>query len=513
MSKRGSIILSGLVFFIGFFLLLPFNDISAQPSRKIAIAVGQEPTSIDPSLASIGGDYTISDNYGEYLIYRAPNGDLKPGLAASWKMSPDGKVIEFTLRKGVKFQSGDPLTSKDVEFSYERVQAKNPTVKTRLRSIERFETIDDYRFAIHFKTPDVTFIPNRAGVPIISRTYFDRVGEDKFVREPVGTGPYKLVRYVPGEYADLELFEGYWGDKPSIKEARFYFVPEDTTRVAKLKSGEVDLIGNCPYASVKEVEKSAGLKIVKLALNHPTPSIVFANRNPNTPWHDKRVRLAMAYALDWKAMVDNVFMGLPNHWAFLAPHELGYDANLKPYPYNPKRARELLAEAGYPRGFDLNFYWAITGRWPMAREMAEAIASYFDAVGIRTKLIGEEWAATLARIRASKAPNATYVGIFGGAAGGPDPTYNMDLFFGSEGGMSVYSDPELDKLIAAGRATADDAKRAEIIKKAVRLIHDDAAGIPIYSMVAVYAMKNNIDFRPTQKHNMDLVLLKDITVR
>ena len=153
-----------------------------------------------------------------------------------------------------------------------------------------------------------------------------------------------------------------------MKEARFLFVPEDTTRVAKLKTGEVDIINNCPYPSVRDIEKTPGLKIIRFPENHPTPSVVFANRNPKTPWHDKRVRLAMAYAIDCDAIIKNVLCGIPNRWAYLAPYELGYDPNLKPYPYDPKKAKELLAEAGYPKGFDLTLYWPMTGYFPMARE-------------------------------------------------------------------------------------------------------------------------------------------------
>lgn len=514
MSERKMMIYL-MVVLTGF--LLPGYSKSARvatPAKKFIIAVSQEPGTMDQSLGLLTPDYVISDNWAEYLIYKAPSGKLGPGLATSWKVSPDGKEIEFTLRKGVKFHSGDPMTAKDIEFSFERGRTKNSTARTRLKSVERFETIDDYRFKIHFKEPDVTFIPNRGAVAIVSKSYYDRVDEDKFTKNPVGTGPYKFVRYIPGEYVDIERFEDYWGEKPSVMEARFYFVSEDTTRVTKLKAGEIDLINNCPYPSVKDVTKNPGLKVVTLATNHPTVSVLFSTRNPNTPWHNRKVRLAMAYAIDCNAIIKNVLHGVPNRWAFLAPHEVGYDPNLKPYPYDPKKARELLAEAGYPKGFDLKLYWVITGLIPMTRETAEAVASYFEAIGIRTKLIGEEYSAAYARRRASKGPEVEYVVVCGhGRAGSPDPTYYIDLFFGAEGGMSVYYNPELEKVNAEGRATANDAKRAELIKKAIRIIHEDVGSIPVFNPVSVYAMKKNIDFKPTQEHVHDLVLIKDVTIR
>ena len=210
--------------------------------------------------------------------------------------------------------------------------------------MDRLEVIDDYRFKVYFKMPDVTFIPNRAGAVLISsKGYYDRVGEDQFVKKPVGTGPYKFLRHVPGEYVDIERFEDYWGVKPSVQEARFHFVPESTTKVAMLKEGEVDIINTCPYPLVGDIEKSSGLKTVKLAGNHPTPSVAFSTRNLKTPWHDRRVRLAMACAIDRNAIIKNVLYGIPNNYAFFAPYEIGYDPDLKPYPYDPKKAKELLA--------------------------------------------------------------------------------------------------------------------------------------------------------------------------
>lgn len=504
-----SLLISGLV--VGYSVFAH----SASPGRSLMVGVGSEPTSMDPSLVVSSADYVTTDNWTECLIYKDPNGDLKPGLATSWKISSDGKQMEFTLRKGVKFHSGDPLTAKDVEFSFDRGRTKNSTARTRLNKVQRVEILDDYHFKIHFTAPDVSFIPNRAGgIAIVSKSYYERVGEDQFVKEPLGTsGPYKFVRYVPGEYVDIERFEGYWGEKSSIKEARFYFVVDDSTRVAKLKAGEVDIINNCPYPFVKDVEKSPGLKVIRFPANHPTPSVIFSTRNPNTPWHDRRVRLAMAYAIDCNSIIKNVLHGIPNRWAFLAPYEIGFDSDLKPFPYDPKKARDLLAQAGYPKGFDLKLYWPITSYFPLVRETVEAIASSFEAIGIRTKLIAEDYLQSVARRRASKGPEAEYVGYAGvGRAGGVEPSYTLDLFFGGEGGFSVYNNPELDRVIADARGMIDDAKRGELIKKAVRIVHEDVASIPIFNMIPVYAMKKNIDFKPTQKNLHELILVKDVTI-
>ena len=224
--------------------------------------------------------------------------------------------------------------------------------------------------------------------------------------------------------------------------------------------------------------------------------------------------MAMAYAVDSDSVIKNVLYGIPHRYAWLAPYELGYDPSLKPYPYNPKRARELLAEAGYPNGFEFKLYWPVGGANPMLREGVEAVASYFEAVGIRTKLVGDERLAFERRFTASKGPNAEYVCYRGcGMAGFPEVTNGMGSFFSKAGAFSVYYNPEFEKIIAEAKATVDDPKRAELIKKGVRMLYEDVAAFPIFNTVTVYAMKKNIEFTPTEQIQFDLVLVKDVTIR
>jgi peptide/nickel transport system substrate-binding protein len=512
MTRKGIFFCVVMMLFIGSF---PDFGQGAQAKEEVLkIAVSTEPASLDTSLYGSSADTIVVSNWGEHLLNKATSGEITPGLLASWKMAPDGKKMECTLRKGVRFHSGDLLTTKDVLFSYERGITKNVQTKSNLTSVERLEIIDDYRFTFHFKVPDVVFIPRQCSIPIVSKSYHERVGEDVFTRQPSGTGPYKVVGYRPGEYVDIERFEEYWGKKPPVKKARIYFVSEDTTRVAKLKAGEVDFIRSIPFTEVKPLEKSPDFKVVKLNTNAPTAGVTFGSKNPKMPWYDKRVRLAMALAIDCQSIIHNLLQDQAIHLTALAPGELGYDPEVKPYPYDPKRAKALLAEAGYPNGFDIRMTYAMGARVAMAQEVVEAVASYFEAVGIRTKLVGEEQATMVINRKKTLDPKAEYIAYWtAGFAGGVDPTHTLTRWMTTGGGAPLWSHPEVDKMVAEARATIDDKKRAELIKKAVRIIHEEVASIPILTNVCYFGMKKNVHFTPTKKESTDIVLVKDITVK
>jgi peptide/nickel transport system substrate-binding protein len=267
-----------------------------------------------------------------------------------------------------------------------------------------------------------------------------------------------------------------------------------------------------PYNFVKMIESSSNLKAVKLETNWPNMSVMISNQNPNKPWYDKRVRLAMAYAIDCDSIIKHVLFGIPNRVPWLAPGDLGYDPTVKTYPYDPKRAKELLAEAGYPNGFELKLYWP-TNWTAMSQEVVQAIASYFEAVGIRTKLEGQEFETFSATRRAGKQPTSDYVAYAnGGLAGASDPTLNADTHFACQGGASTHCNPEFDKVLAEARTTVDDTQRAELIKRLVKILREEVSYIPIFSGMATYGMKKNIDYVPT-RFFLDLVLVKNITVK
>ena len=482
---------------------------AATISKKIVVAVTTEPDTLDLNATKMDGVVVpVMENITERLVGIGTDGKLIPGLATSWKVSADGKEIVFNLRKGVKFHNGDLFTAKDVQFSHERGLKSSNTYQRAMRYCDNLTVLDDYRVKFHFKGPDAQVLPSRF-TPIQSKSYYEKVGEEKFTREPVGTGPYRFIKWEPGQYLEMKAYDGYWGNKPIVREARFVFVKEDTTRVAMLRAGEADIITECPFALVKEVEK-AGFRTARLS-THPSVSIQFHTYNPKVPWYDKRVRLAIAMAVDSKEMVARLFQGVPTHPVRLNTWELGYDATLKPYPYDPARAKKLLAEAGYPNGFDMPLYYFV-GRASGQKETAETVALYLNAIGVRAKVEGIEAIRLIEKTREwHKSNDSVFAGVTTvPTANYPDPTQALEIGFYSDSPISFYKNPAFDAALEKARSTLDDKKRGELIKQAVRIIHEDVATSLLWNNVTVYAMQKGISFTPTLKVQHAMVMLKDV---
>ena len=493
-------------------LIVPADTTAATPgviTKKIIVVMPTEPDTLDLNSSKMdGASAPIAENITERLIGITPDGKLIPALAASWKISPDGKEIVFALRKGVKFHNDDSFSAKDVKFSHERGLKTSATYQRSMRLLETFTVIDDYTVKFLFKKPDAQFLYSR-GTPVESQAYHEKAGEEKFLREPVGTGPYKFVKWEPGQYIEVRANETYWGEKPAVKEARFVFVKEDTTRVSMLKAREADMILECPFALVKEVE-SAGYKTARLS-THPSVSIQFHTYNPKVPWYDKRVRLAIAMAVDKKVMVQNLFQGIPTSPVRLNTWELGYDKDLKSYPYDPAGAKKLLAEVGYPNGFEMPLYY-FSGRASGQKETAEAVALYLNVIGIRAKVEGIEAIKFIEKVREwHKSTETVFVGVATApTANYPDPTGALEISFYSGSPISLYQNPKLDTVLEKARATLDDNKRGELIKEAFRIVQDDVPTAMLWANVCVYAMQKSVSFTPTVKATHAMVFLKDI---
>src|SRR5256712_3231184 len=323
------------------------------------------------------------------LVKPMPGQAMAPSLAESWTVSRDGLTYEFGLRKGVKFHNGDPLSAEDVKFSFERYRGvASSTMKAHVAAVE---VVDANRVRFRLKKPWPDFMtfyatPATGAAWIVPKKYVERVGDDGFKKAPVGAGPYRFVSFNPGIELVLEAYEAYWRKIPSVKRLVFRSVPDESTRLAMLKRGEADIVYSIRGALAEELKRTPGLTL-KPTLGTFTEWIALNDQwDPKSPWADRRVRLAANLAIDRKAINEAEYLGFGKISSSIIPQDFDFAWVAPPYPYDPARAKQLLAEAGYPRGFDAGEVFTDMVYVPTA----EAVANFLLAVGVRAKLRGLE---------------------------------------------------------------------------------------------------------------------------
>jgi peptide/nickel transport system substrate-binding protein len=481
---------------------------SAQTKDTIIAGLAAEGTVLDPARYSAGVDQYFIGQMFEQLVRFDP--DLKPvnWLAEKWSIegTAEKPIIDVHIRKGVKFHSGDPLTSADFEFAYHRQNDPKISRWVHLQAnIERFEIIDDHHFKLHFKAPDGDYVVGSLQLWAMSKKYYEKVGEEGFAKAPVGTGPWKFVSRSIKEDLKLEAFEDYWNKdaRPKVKHLVLKIIPEDLTRVAAFKSGAIDWIDAVPLSQLAEIKKMPGVKTFTAV----TPNNLFINYptyKENTPFAKLKVRQAIAHAIDVDAIIKNVLFGQGERYVEVGKGTTGYDPDLKPFPYDMRKAKQLLAEAGYPNGFETPCYNLITPREPNLKEMGEAVFAYLGTVGIRCKVNSMEYSAWINFARRGGASDMDGILMWMWGHGLPgDPatpwaghlhSYVAGKGFGS---YSFDNDAKADAMVAELKGTMAPEKRVELIKQIARYKHDNVlGGIPTYRPVVTLAWRDNIEFRP-----------------
>src|SRR6266850_2852082 len=369
---------------------LSSGDVAAQPQPEgqltVAFDVSIALTFLDPAETSgIGVPFVFLYAMHDALVKPLPGNDMAPCLAESWKESPDGLTYEFKLRQGLKFHNGDPFTADDVKFTFLRYKgASAKLLHERVKSVDILDPLR-VRFVLDKPWPDfLLFYATMAtgAAWIVPQKYIEKVGEEGFRRQPVGLGPYRFVRQMPGVELVLEANEQYWRKKPSIKTLVFKGVPDRTTRLAMLKTGEADIgyqMVGVEAATIKADPKLRLARVIPAAawwLDFPD------QWNPKSPWNDRRVRLAAAMAVDKQALNEAERLGYSRLTGSIIPSVMDFALRIEPHPYDPTHAKRLLAEAGYPNGFDAGDLTPL----PPFVTMGEAIQTYLAAAGIRTRV-------------------------------------------------------------------------------------------------------------------------------
>ena len=457
-----------------------FGDASAQPKpdgeMRWALYVTLSPVWFDPGefqgLTPFWVLYAIHDA----LVKPMPGNLMTPSLAESWTVSADQLVYEFKLREGLKFHNGDPFTADDVKFSFHRAKGSK-ILHDKVRDVA---VVDPYRirFQLREAWPDfMTFYGTLVSGAswVVPKKYVERVGDDGFKKAPVGLGPYKFVSHQPGIELVMEANESYWRKVPSVKRLVFKSVPEATTRVAMLKRGEVDIAYLLDVPQANEVKRDPALK---LAFSGGIASFFldFLDQwDPKSPWADRRVRLAASYAIDRRALSESETVGASKPVGSIVPRTFEFALPIEPYPYDPAKAKQLLAEAGYPNGFDAGELH----QNPPYFSMGETIMSYLGAVGIKLKMRPTERAAYISALLAKKLRGVCVcaTAIYGNAAS------RMSEHVPSTGAYAYGGYPDIDALFKEQALVTDRRKREAMLHQIQQLVHERVRFVPIWEYI------------------------------
>jgi len=449
----------------------------SSPTGELVIAwhVTIPPAWLDPAEAPPQvGTFDLYYALHDALVRPLPGEKLGHSLAESWRESLDGLVYEFKLRDGLRFHNGDPCTAEDVKFSFECYRGVG--AKPLRAHVQTVEVVDAFRVRFHLKAPwpdFLTFYGTTASAAgfVLPKRYLEQVGEEGFKHHPIGLGPYKFVRYTPGVEVVLEAYEGHWRQVPSVKRVIMKGVPEGSTRLAMLKRQEADIAFVLDGPIAEEVKRDPNLRLVDVRL----PSVFWiefpAQWEPTSIWADKRMRLAVNYALDRQAISEAACLGYCPPAGVIIPRLMDYALQVEPPAYDPQKARQLLAEAGYPKGFDAGEFVPA----PPYFVIAEAVVNNLHAVGIRVKLRTMERASFLTAWR-----EKTLRGLFltsAGAAG--NAATRVETFIYSKGDYAYGGYPDIDALFQQQAVERAPATREGLLHRIQQLTVDRVMFAPV----------------------------------
>jgi peptide/nickel transport system substrate-binding protein len=383
-------------------------------------------------------------------------------------------TYEFVLRSGAKFHNGADVTAEDVKFSFERYRGtSHQMLKDRVAAVE---TPDPrrVRFKLRQPWPDfLTFYVEATGAGwIVPKKYVEGVGEEGFKRAPVGAGPYKFVSFIPGLELTLEAFEDYWRKTPNVKRLVFKMIPDESTRLVALKRGEVDIIYALRGELAEDLARSKGLTVKPIS-SKATFWLYFADQwDPKSPWHDQRVRRAANLAIDLETINQALTLGQSKLTGSIIPDIFEYYWQPPAPTFDPAEAKRLLAQAGYPKGFDAGEYYC-DGSYA---SLAEAVLNNLQEVGIRSKLRPLERAAFLKGYAEKGLKNIIQgaSGAFGNAA------TRLEAFVAKGGAYAYGNYPDIDALFAEQASELDRTRRTATLHKIQQLVHERAIFAPLW---------------------------------
>jgi len=494
-------------FVIAIILLLAARPADAQPVQ-ITISQPAEATTMDPGRSTQVLTVNYFYNLYDTLTRWDPSLRLVPGLATSWK-NVNETTWEFTIRQGVKFHDGAPLTVEDVKATLERnLQPGKTVVQPGFATIEAVQVVSLTTVRVSTKRPDPLLLVRLAqmGAQILPARLTTDDGAKELARRPVGTGAYRFVEWVKDERLVMEANREWWGwdgKAPAIDRVVWKPIPEDFPRIVALEKGEADIITNVPPDRIKAIAEGRATQIVSI----PSSRIVTLSINSTQPpLSDKRVRQALHYALDISSIIRNLYAGQGKPFSGgIADTDFGYNATLKPYPFDPAKARQLLADAGRPGGIDVSLH-AGSGTMVNDKFLLETIADMWGKAGIRARIDMMEMGARQRMLNERTVPPN------GLLLGNPQSTlldadgslwrlwhpngFNGKYWAGSQPGQRFY------ELMEQARYSLDQVKRRALYTEATQIVHDEKPWVELFQEVIVYGVSRRVAFKPRADYRL-----------
>jgi len=463
---------------------------AAQAAREAELIVSQknDVETFDPHMSTNTSTHNITINVFDTLVRLADNGrDFVPELAESWKVV-DATTWQFKLRRGVKFHNGEEFNAEAVKFTLDTVL--DPERKARQRptyaAFKGAKVDDPYTISITTHKPYAITLTQLQALMILPPGYVKKVGWDEFGRKPVGTGAFKFREWEKDVRVVLDANDAYWKGKPKVRTLAFKPIPEDASRIAALQRGEVDIIDAVPYDRIPEIQKSAGLRISQ---RQGEQIYIGLDVIRFEPFKKRDVRQALNYAVNADAIVKNLLLGygVRLNGPFF-PVTPGYDPNVKPYPFEPERAKKLLAQAGYANGFEVEFALS-PGLQGIAKgqEVGEAIAGQLGRVGVRTKIAIHESAAMFSNYAAKKFQMYLFPW-----KSSPESGRHLETLLHSKTRGYYYQDAETDRLLDLYFTALEPKKRADIGRELHGFLREDAPWIFLYQQQDLFGVRKNV---------------------
>lgn len=443
--------------------------------NTVVISQGAKPKSLDPAMYNSIPDLTVSRQFYNTLLNREADGTITPELAESYEYESD-TVLKVNLKKGIKFHNGDELTADDVVFSFQRMTTK-PGASIMIAEIDKVEKIDDYTVKFILKNSSSPLLFNLAHplTSILNKKYVESKNDD-ISADAMGTGPYQLTSYGSGEKIEMKAYDNYFQGKPKVDGIIFREITEDSSRLAALETGEIDIAYGMAAITAQTIEANEKLDLI----SNPTTATEYITLNvTKAPFNNKDFRLAMNYAIDKQSIVDSIFLGKAKvAKSIVNPNVFGYYDGLKGFEYNPEKAKELIEKSGIK---DKNFAIYVNDN-PVRLQAAQIIQANLKEIGIDMTIETLEWGTYL-----QKTAEGDFVAFLGGWISG---TSDADIVLyplldsksiGGAGNRARYNNPAFDYEVEQARVVLDPEARKEHYKNAQLIVEEESPLVVLYN--------------------------------